>query len=267
MLRYGGLKQFIDGVTSTYTGFLLEPYTDRPDTCGSANYPKEEYARCAKIAGAAGFPVRFHAIGDAAVRWALDVFEEANDARGDHANAAGIRNTIEHVETIDEADIPRFAELGVVISPQPYHLTLDANEKISRCGPARCRWEWPLRTLLEKGARMAFSTDYPVVGFNPFKNIYAAISRCDDEGKPTGVNPEEAITLAEALKIYTVGSAYAFGRDDELGTLEEGKLADIAVVDRNLFAIPPHDINGCGVVLTICGGKVVHGSAEVVTVK
>jgi len=258
MLRYNGLKQFIDGVTSTYTGFLLEPYSDNPATCGEANYPKEEYARCVKIANAAGFPVRFHAIGDAAVRWALDVFEAANESRDDHGNISEIRNTIEHIETIDEADIPRFSELGVVASPQPYHLTLDANEKISRCGEARCRWEWPLRSFLDTGARMAFSTDFPVVGFNPFKNIYAAISRCDDEGKPTGVNPEEKISLTEALKIYTAGSAYAFGREKELGTLEEGKLADIAVVDRNLFDIPEFEINECGIALTICNGEVVY---------
>ena len=257
-LKYNGLKAFIDGVTSTYTGFLLEPYSDKPDTVGYANYPKEVYADATKIANGEGFPVRFHSIGDAAVRWALDIFEDANDVRGDHANQAGLRNSVEHIESIDPDDIPRFAELGVIASLQPYHLTLDANEKLVRIGSERCRWEWPLRAFIDRGVRMAFSTDYPVVDFNPFKNIYAAISRCDDDGKPTGVNPEEAVTLTEALKLYTAGSAYAIGRDEDLGTLEAGKLADIVVVDRNLFDIPPFELNACKVFLTIFDGEEVY---------
>jgi predicted amidohydrolase YtcJ len=257
-LKYNGLKAFIDGVTSTYTGFMLEPYSDRPDTVGNANYPKEVYADATKVANSEGFPVRFHSIGDAAVRWALDIFEGANDVRGDHANQAGLRNSVEHIESIHPEDIPRFAELGVIASLQPYHLTLDANEKLVRIGPARCRWEWPLRTFLDTGTRMAHSTDYPVVDFNPFKNIYAAISRCDDDGKPTGVNPEEVITLTEALKLYTVGSAYAIGREKDLGTLETGKLADIVVADRNLFEISPFELNDCQVFLTIFDGKEVY---------
>ncbi|MDR2133116.1 MAG: amidohydrolase [Clostridiales Family XIII bacterium] len=258
MLRYMGLKSFVDGVTSTYTGFLLEPYADKPDLLGSANYPKEIYERCTKIANAAGFPVRLHCIGDAAVRWGLDIFEAANAEIGNPGNARGIRNSLEHVETLHADDVPRFAELGVIVSPQPYHLTLDANEKLVRLGPERSRLEWPLRTLKESGAQMAFSTDYPVVGLNPFKNIYAAITRCDDEGKPTGINPSEKITLSEALKTYTLGSARVYGREAELGTLEEGKLADVIVVDRNPFAIPEFELNECQVEKTICDGKEVY---------
>jgi predicted amidohydrolase YtcJ len=255
MLRYMGLKSFVDGVTSTYTGFLLEPYADKPGFSGSANYPKETYERCARIANEAGFPVRFHCIGDAAVRWGLDIFEATNAAIGNPKNERGIRNTLEHAETLHADDLPRFAELGIIVSPQPYHLTLDANEKLTRVGPERSRLEWPLRTLIDNGAPMAFSTDYPVVGLNPFRNIYAAISRCDDEGKPTGINPEETVTLSEALKIYTLGSARVYGREAELGTLEEGKLADVIVLDRNLFEIPPFEINACRVYKTICDGK------------
>ncbi|MDR2296250.1 MAG: amidohydrolase [Clostridiales Family XIII bacterium] len=255
MLRYTGLKSFVDGVTSTYTGFLLEPYADKPGFLSNANYPKESYEHCARIANEAGFPVRLHCIGDAAVRWGLDIFETTNAALGNPGNARGIRNTLEHVESIHPDDIPRFAELGVIVSPQPYHLTLDANEKIVRVGPERSRWEWPFRTLLDKGAQMAFSTDYPVVGLNPFRNIYAAITRCDDEGKPTGINPQEKVTLPEALKIYTLGSIRVYGREEELGTLEEGKLADMILVDRNLFAIPEFEINDCRVERTVCDGK------------
>ncbi|MDR1573614.1 MAG: amidohydrolase [Clostridiales Family XIII bacterium] len=255
MLRYMGLKSFVDGVTSTYTGFLLEPYTDKPELSGNANYPKDVYERCAKIANENGFPVRLHCIGDAAVRWGLDIFEAANDAIGNPGNKRDIRNALEHVESIHADDVPRFARLGVIVSPQPYHLTLDANEKITRVGVERSRLEWPFRTLIDSGAQMAFSTDFPVVGLNPFKNIYAAITRCDDNGKPTGVNPDERVSLAETLKIYTLGSARVFGRESELGTLEEGKLADVIVVDKNLFEIPEFEINDCRVERTLCNGK------------
>jgi predicted amidohydrolase YtcJ len=254
-LKYMGLKSFVDGVTSTYTGFLLEPYEDKPGFSSSANYPKETYERCARIANEAGFPVRLHCIGDAAVRWGLDIFETANKACGNPGNKLGIRNTIEHAESINADDIPRFASLGVIVSPQPYHLTLDANEKITRIGKERCRLEWPFRTLLDNGAPMAFSTDYPVVGLNPFRNIYAAVTRCDDEGKPTGVNPNEKLTLTETLKLYTLGSARVYGREKELGTLEAGKLADVIVINRNLFRIPEFEINDCRVERTIVNGK------------
>jgi predicted amidohydrolase YtcJ len=141
---------------------------------------------------------------------------------------------------------------------QPYHLTLDNNEKISRIGLTRCRYEWPHRSLLDSGARLAFGTDYPVVGFNPFPSIYAAVTRCDDEGRPTGVNPEENISMADALKAYTVGSAYAYGREHDLGTLECGKLADIVVVDKNLFTIPQTEIRDCSIEMTIMDGRIVY---------
>jgi predicted amidohydrolase YtcJ len=173
-----------------------------------------------------------------------------------------IRNAIEHAETINEDDIPRFASLGVIVSPQPYHLTLDANEKITRLGKERSRLEWPFRTLLDHGAPMAFSTDYPVIGLNPFRNIYAAITRCDDEGKPTGVNPDEKLTLAETLKLYTLGSARVYGREKELGTLEPGKLADVVVINRNLFQIPEFEINDCRVERTVFNGKEIFSRDE-----
>lgn len=141
---------------------------------------------------------------------------------------------------------------------QPYHLTLDANEKISRVGPDRCRLEWPHRSILDSGAVLCFGTDYPVVSFDPFENIYVAITRKDDERKPTGTNPEQCITLAEALKCYTWGSAYSYGMEHEVGTLEPGKKADVIILDRNLFDISAEEIPETKVQRTYLNGELVY---------
>lgn len=255
-LRLSGVKGFVDGVTSTFTGYLLEPYSDKPETSGigAPTEPREEMEASVVAANAAGLAVRLHCIGDGAVRMALDMFEASEKANGKH----GLKNTIEHIESIHPDDIPRFAALDVIPSMQPYHLTLDLNEKIQRIGKERCRWEWPHKTILEKGGRLAFGTDYPVVDFNPFPSVYAAVTRCDDAGNPTGINPEERIGLAEALTAYTAGSANAYGRLGDLGTLEEGKLADVIVVDRNLFTVEPAEIRTASVELTVMDGRIVY---------
>lgn len=263
-LRISGLKQFIDGVTSTRTGYLLEPYEDDPSTSGSPLHPKEVYEKCTIQANRDGFGVRFHAIGDGAVRMALDIFEASNQINDNLGNHKGLRNTIEHCETIHPDDIPRFASLGVIASMQPYHLTMDSNEKIVRMGLERSKTEWPHRSLLDADAKLAFGTDYPVVDFNPFPSIYAAITRCDDKGNPTGVNPRETVTLPEALKAYTYGGSYVYGREQELGTLEAEKLADIVVLDRNLFSIPPEDIKKCEVEMTVMDGRIVYERKKVI---
>ncbi len=254
-LRISGVKGFIDGVTSTFTGLLLEPYSDRPDTCGVnvPNAAKEDNADYITAANKAGLPVRLHCIADGSVRMALDLYEHSQKENG----KLPFYNTIEHIENIHPEDIPRFSKLSVIPSMQPYHLTLDFNEKIGRIGKERCRWEWPHRSLLDAGACLAFGTDYPVVDFNPFPSLYAAVTRLDDEGVPTGVNPEERITLAEALTAYTAGSAKAYNRDD-IGALEAGKLADVIVVDRDLFSIPAEEIKEAGVELTIMDGRIVY---------
>lgn len=305
-LRYCGLKQMIDGVTSTYTGLLLEPYSDRPAMTCKANYPKEVFLRCTKAAAKQGLGIRYHCIGDAAVRWALDCFEEAGYGNGETGRREGGPgekkesreggpgesresrgeplafeepgggtgqgpaeegegksggsfypvNTIEHIESIHPDDIPRFSKLGVIASMQPYHLTLDQNEKISRIGAQRCRYEWPFRSLLDSGARLAFGTDAPVIGLNPFPNLHAAVTRCDDWDQPTGANPQEAVTLAEALTAYTRGAAAAYGRED-IGALKEGSLADLIVTDKNLFEIPAGELKDCRVDLTVFDGRIV----------
>ena len=253
-LRVSGLKQFVDGVTSTYTAYMLEPYSDNPGTRGFSNYPAELYEKMVAAANKEGFGVRLHCIGDAAVRLTLDAFEKSN-RQNDNSS---LRNTIEHIESIHEDDIPRFAQLGVIASMQPIHLILDVNEKVSRIGEERCRYEWPFKTLLKNHATLAFGTDFPVADINPFPNIHAAVTRCGENGELVGTNPEERISLAETLKAYTYGSACAINRENELGTLEAGKLADIVVLDRNLFAASEAEIPETSVALTVMDGQIVY---------
>ncbi|MDY3052058.1 MAG: amidohydrolase [Ndongobacter sp.] len=249
-----GVKGVLDGVTSTHTGYTLEPYTDRPDCRGLLTDERAFFMDSIRMANANGIGVRLHCIADGAVRLALDCFENS----GRHHDLSNLRNTIEHIENIHPDDIPRFRQLGVVPSMQPRHLPLEDNEKIVRMGKERCRWEWPFRSLIDAGAIMAFGTDFPVVDYNPFETIYYAVTRRGYDGKPTGVNPEEAVTLAETLRAYTFGGAYASHREHELGTLKEGMLADIVVLDRNLFAVSAEDIPTAQVLMTMMDGKVVY---------
>jgi len=255
MVKIPGLKQFFDGVTSTYTASLIEPYQDKPETEGQMNYDEMIFDHCIVEANQAGFVIKIHCIGDYAVRKGLDIFEHSKNV---NANYKECRNSIEHIESLHYSDIPRFRQLNVTASVQPVHLPLDGNEKIERIGMERCRFEWPFRSMIDMGANLAFGTDSPVSGLNPYENIYVAVTRKDLEGGETGVNPQEKITVAEALKAYTYGSAYSHNREDELGTLAVGKLADITVIDRNLFDIPAEEIKDCKASLTIVNGKIVY---------
>lgn len=254
--RICGLKGFLDGVTSTYTGLLLRPYADRPDTCGEGVplASQEELNASVAAGNAAGLPVRIHALGDAAVRMALNAFEESIRLNGNH----GLPNTIEHIETIDATDLPRFKELGVLASMQGEHLSLEHNEKVTRLGEERCKLEWPFRSLLDAGASLAFGTDFPVVYYNQLPGIWAAVTRKNYDGTPAGVENGENLTLSEALTANTLGSAKAYNRDHELGSLEAGKLADIIVLDRDLFAVPEDEIREAKVILTMMDGTVTH---------
>ena len=253
--RVSGVKGFLDGVTSTYTGLLLEPYTDRPDTTGEGVPLDTQESLNASViaANAAGLPVRIHCIAEGSVRMALDAFEESLKVNGKH----GLVNSIEHIETMHPDDIPRFRELGVVASMQGEHLPLEMNEKVARLGEERCRYEWPFRSLADAGAVLAFGTDFPVVYYNQFKGIYAAVARKNYDGTIAGVDNGEKLTLPEALRANTIGSAIVYGRDDEIGTLEAGKLADVIVLDRNLFTADVEEIKDAEVVLTVMDGNVV----------
>ena len=252
-LRVSGLKQFIDGVITARTAYLLEPYADKPDTRGETSFPSETIKKWVVDADNEGFSIRFHAIGDGAIRLALDAYEEAQKVNGKR----DARHSIEHVEVIHPDDIGRFKELDVTASMQPDHFAMsERGVYTDRIGNEREKYVFPIHTLQKSGARLAFGTDFPIDVLNPLLQIYRAVSRIDNSGEKVW-HPHERISLADALKAYTVGSAYSTFREHELGTLEVGKLADIVVLERNLFEIPVEEIPDTKVQLTISDGKVV----------
>ncbi|GGB40691.1 amidohydrolase family protein [Virgibacillus dakarensis] len=257
-LMFSGLKQFLDGVPTTYTAYLLEPYSDRPETRGNTLIPVDEVKQWIVDADSEGFRIRLHACGDGAVRLGLDSFETAQTVNGIRDS----RHTIEHIEVIHPDDLNRFSELGVIASMQPEHLAVSdrfkENDYLDRLGKTREHLTWPINTLKQHGAKMAFGTDFPVVDLDPMVEIYRAVTRVFNDGNPEdGWNPDEKITLAEALRSYTLGSAYGGFREHDLGTLEKGKLADVIVLDRNLFDVPIEQIREAKVELTVMDGKVV----------
>lgn len=257
LVTCNGFKILIDGVCSDHTAWLSWPYANDPSTNGTPALDLEQVRADLLRAAEAGYPVRIHTIGDAAVHWALDAFDEARRRYGDK----GLRHVQEHVETIQPDDLARFAEIGVVACMQPMHMVLDLEyrSKDDAVGPERLPYCWPMRSLLDSGATVALSTDFPVVGIEPLHEVYAAVTRQLFDGTPAeGWVPEQRITLAEALRAYTYGSAYCEGMEDEIGTLDAGKRADVIVLSKNLFEVEPAEILDAKVELTVFDGKVVY---------
>lgn len=260
-LQFSGLKQFVDGIVTGHTAYFLKPYSDQLDICGHPALDPEVLIDRVVKADELGFRIRFHAIGDAAIRLALDAFEEAVRKNGKRDS----RHTVEHIEVIDSDDIERFSKLGVIASMQPDHMAASSREVYSSIiGPEREKNVFLTKSLLNTGASLALGTDFPVsISLNPMRQIYTAITRVDSSGDSQNTwHPEQKLTLAEALQAYTYGSAYGCFREHELGTIEEGKLADLVILDRNLFDIPESEVLKTKVELTINDGKVVYKSEE-----
>ncbi|MEV5116764.1 amidohydrolase [Peribacillus frigoritolerans] len=256
-LRVSGLKQFIDGVITARTAYLLEPYADQPETRGETSFPPETIKKWVVAADKEGFSIRFHAIGDGAIRLALDAYEEAQKTNGKRDS----RHSVEHIEVIHPDDIHRFSELGVTVSMQPDHLAMsERGVYTEQIGAEREKYVFSINTLQKTGAKLAFGTDFPIDILNPLLQIYRAVTRIDSSGK-TVWHPHECITLTEALKAYTSGPAYGTFREQELGTLEVGKLADIIVLERNLFEVLVEEIPDIKVLLTMVDGQVVYDYA------
>ena len=236
LLSARGFKQFFDGVSSQHTAWVHDPYTNArfEGDCGRPTVAAEVMEALVAPAAAEGSPVRIHAIGDEAIHRCLDIFEA-------HPVASPAHHTIEHLENFQPDDIARIARADVIASVQPRHITLDPGGPERDLGPERVPYMWPFRTLLDSDATLAFGTDSPVTDIDPIDAVYTAVTRRDaDTHEPLGGwLPEERITLAEALRAYTAGSAAAAQRADELGQLASGMFADIVVLDPNPFELAP----------------------------
>ena len=257
-LAGGILKGFADGVVESGTAYLLEPYADREGR-GRPNWSDDELAQTVAVAHRRGWQVKLHAIGDGAVRQALDAYEGLGDGE-----ARSRRHRLEHIETISAEDLPRPARLGVVASMQPYHSDPAPAELAmwSRAlGTDRASRGWPMGSLQASGAVLAFGSDWPVRSFEPFLALHAAVNRTTIEGVPPGGwLPAERLSLPDALSAYTWGSAYAAHEETRRGVVFPGHFADVAVLDRDLLAEGASAITGTRVTLTVVGGRIVHRS-------
>jgi predicted amidohydrolase YtcJ len=258
----GIVKAFADGVIESGTAVMLTPYegmtAGQPGAAGYPQWEPGELAEAVRVADRRGWQVQVHAIGDGAVRLALDAFKQASAANG----LRDRRHRIEHIETIDAADIPRFASLGVVASMQPYHADPEPAQLDlyrSKIGPERASRGWPWNSIRRAGGRLAFGSDWPIVSFDPFLGLNSAVNRTTRDGRPAGGwLPGERLSLRDALAGYTSGSAWAAHEDAIKGTLQPGMLADVVVLDRDLFTAPPLEIVAASVQTTILGGQVVY---------
>lgn len=259
MVRTGAIKIMLDGVIESHTAAMLAPYTNKPETRGAPAWEKAELDRVVRLADGMGLQILTHAIGDAGVRMALDAYENAAAANGPRER----RHRIEHIETLQSEDMPRFANLGVIASMQPIHADPGTIEIWSATiGEDRTRRGFAWGSLERAGARLAFSSDWPAsLSLDPIRGIHNAVNRKTVTGMPRGGwIPEQRVGLATALRAYTSTGAYAEFRNGEKGTIRKGALADLVVLSLDLFRIPPEEIHKARVQLTIADGRVTHNS-------
>ncbi len=256
-LTIRSVKLFADGALGSRGAWLLQPYTDMPDSYGEAVTDSLRLHDVSERALIHGFQVCTHAIGDRANREMLNIYESVFKAHPDKAKDCRFR--IEHAQHLDPADIPRFARLGVIPAMQAIHMSSDRPWAIERLGPGRIRagaYVW--QKLLKTGARIVNGTDAPVEPVDPVPCFYAAVSRRTLSGDPPGgFEPDQKMTRAQALKSYTLDAAYGLFQDTWKGSIAPGKAADFTVFDRDLMTIPEDEILKTRVVMTIVGGKVV----------
>jgi predicted amidohydrolase YtcJ len=254
LVRTGALKLFADGSMGSGTAYFYEAYSDDSGTSGLLIQPVEDLQRKILQADAAGFQLVVHAIGDKANAITLDAFETLGRERGTRDR----RPRIEHAQVVRDADKRRFKALGVIASIQPSHCIDDMRWAEKRIGRARCAIAYDFKSFVEAGARVAFGTDWFVEPLDPMLGLYAAVTRQFTDGTPPGGwYPEERLTLEQAIEFYTLGSAYAEFAEATKGSITDGKLADLVVLSKNLFEIPPREMLTTRPVMTIVGGRVV----------
>ena len=257
LLGYGGrltvrsVKLYADGALGSRGAALLTPYSDDPGNSGLMLARPEHLADVAERGRRAGFQINTHAIGDRGVRNVIDAYAKAGvDAKD--------RFRVEHLQVIAPEDVPRLVERGIIASMQPTHATSDMYWAEARLGPERVKGAYAWRTVLNAGGRLALGSDFPVEEVNPFFGIYAAVTRQDQAKWPEGGwYPSQRLTLAEAIRGFTLDAAYAAFEEGSRGTIEVGKLADFTIVEGDLFAMPAPDLYKAKVLYTIVDGEVV----------
>jgi predicted amidohydrolase YtcJ len=252
MLTVRAIKEQIDGALGSHGAWLLEPYADLPSSTGLVLKPMPQFEQTARIAMRHGFQVATHAIGDRANREVLDVYERIFR---DFPGSQDRRWRIEHAQHVDPADVARFRRLAVIASMQGIHIVSDAPWVAKRLGEERARrTSYPWRSLIDSGVVVTNGTDAPVEDVDPIPSFLGAVSRRSKDG--TVFVPGQRVSREEALRAYTLNNAYAAFEEKEKGSLSAGKLADIAVLSKDILAIPEEEIASARVEMTILGGKV-----------
>ncbi|MEZ5892104.1 MAG: amidohydrolase [Parvularculaceae bacterium] len=256
MLRWGGLKGFVDGSLGSTTAWFYEPFTDAPQTSGFPVTDPDQLKQQIADADAAGLHIAVHAIGDKAIDVLLDEFETT---AGDEI--ASRRYRIEHFQHPTRAAIARAARDGVIASMQPYHAIDDGRWAEKRIGPERVKTTYAFRTILDDGGVLTFGSDWPVAPLSPIEGVYAAVTRATIDGaNPGGWQPQEKISVDEALTAYTASNAYAGFQESDLGKIEPGMAADFVILSADPRAVEPAAIRDIRVMKTFVGGEEVYAA-------
>jgi len=254
-VRIGGVKGYMDGSAGSRTAYFFEPFSDSANYRGLMQHPEADMRKWIGAADSAGLQIAVHAIGDRANAILLAIYDSVARAHG----ARDRRFRVEHAQHLRAEDIPRFGRLRVVPSMQPYHAIDDGRWVEQRIGPERIKTTYAFRTLLDTEAPLAFGSDWTVAPLDPMLGVYAAVTRRTlDDKNPNGWVPEQKITVGEALRAYTYGNAWATFNEQKWGTLAAGRFADVVVLDRDPFAIPPDSLGAVKPLYTIVGGRVVY---------
>jgi predicted amidohydrolase YtcJ len=256
-VRIGGVKGYMDGSAGSRTAYFFEPFSDSAGYSGLMQHSEAEMRAWIGGADSAGLQVAVHAIGDRANALLLAIYDSVAQVHG----ARDRRFRVEHAQHLRAQDIPRFGALRVVPSMQPYHAIDDGRWLLKRIGPVRIRTTYAFRSLIGADAPLAFGSDWTVAPLDPVLGVYAAVTRRTLDGKhPRGWVPDQKITVGEALRAYTYGNAWAVFMEQRWGALAAGRYADVVVLDRDLFAVPPDSLGGVKVRYTIVGGRVIYSS-------
>jgi predicted amidohydrolase YtcJ len=238
---------------------MLAPYSDEPSTKGILTLEPEKLQQLAIERDRAGFQLNFHAIGDRANRISLDAFAAARAANGSRER----RDRIEHAQVVAPMDFTRFADLGVIASMQPAHQTTDMRWAEQRIGPERAKGAYAWATFLKHGVRLAFGTDYPVEPIDPFRGLYACVTRELPDGGPSGGwQPQEKISMDDCIRAYTSGSAYGEFEEGKKGQIKPGHYADIIVLSVDVTQAKPAEIVKTKVLRTILAGRTIYNLSK-----